>query len=53
MDHRRTGISIDILFNNSSGFETGKLIKRHVREYPALRPLTIVLKVFLVRISVK
>jgi DNA polymerase sigma len=27
LDHRRTGISIDICLNNTSGLSTGKLIK--------------------------
>ena len=48
-DHARTGISVDICLNNSSGLVTGKLIKGFVRKYPPLRPLTIVLKMFLVR----
>ena len=49
LDHAASGISVDILVNNSSGFETGKLIKKYVRDYPPLRPLTIVLKIYLVR----
>jgi non-canonical poly(A) RNA polymerase PAPD5/7 len=48
MDHAISGISIDILINNSSGYETGKLIKKYVRDYPPLRPLTIALKIYLV-----
>ena len=48
-DHRRTGISVDICLNNDSGLHTGKLIKGFVRAYPPLRPLTLVLKMFLVR----
>jgi len=47
LDHRRTGISIDICLNNTSGLSTGKLIKGFVRTYPPLRPLTMVLKMFL------
>jgi non-canonical poly(A) RNA polymerase PAPD5/7 len=48
-DHRRSGISVDICVNNDSGITTGKLLRKYVREYPPLRPLTMVLKVFLVR----
>lgn len=48
MDHAASGISVDILCNNFSGVETGKLMKKFVREYPPLRPLTILLKYFLV-----
>jgi hypothetical protein len=48
-DHRRSGISVDICVNNDSGITTGRLLRKYVREYPPLRPLTMVLKVFLVR----
>lgn len=48
MDHLSSGIAIDVCINNSSGLDTGKLIKKFVRQYPPLRPLTMVLKVFLV-----
>eukprot|EP01038_Epipyxis_sp_PR26KG_P013133 gene13133-17600_t len=46
-DHRLTGIPIDICINNDSGLKTGKLMRKFVRDYPPLRPLTIVLKLFL------
>lgn len=46
-DHLQTKISVDICINNASGLETGKLIQDYVRDFPALRPLTMVLKVFL------
>lgn len=52
LDHIASGISVDILCSNEYGmaaFETGKLLKRLVGDYPALRPLTILLKVFLVQ----
>lgn len=47
-DHRKSGISVDICINNDSGVRTGKLIRKFVREYPPLRPLVLVLKMFLV-----
>ena len=46
-DHRDTGISVDILVNNDDGLTTGKLIQRLSREFPPLRPLIIILKMFL------
>lgn len=49
MDHIASGISIDILCNNDSGIETGRILKKHVKDFPALKPLTVLLKVFLVR----
>jgi non-canonical poly(A) RNA polymerase PAPD5/7 len=48
LDHKKTGIAVDICINNDSGLRTGKLIRRFVREYPPLRPLVLVLKIFLV-----
>ena len=48
LDHIRSGYSVDICCNNSSGAETGELVRRFAREYPPLRPLTLVLKIFLV-----
>lgn len=48
LDHI-VGVSVDILFNNSSGLSTATLMKRLAREFPPLRPLTIVLKTFLVQ----
>ena len=48
LDHARSGLSVDICINNDSGSRTGALIRRYVREYPPLRPLTLVLKLFLV-----
>lgn len=50
-DHRKSGISVDICINNDSGVRTGKLIRKFVREYPPLRPLVLVLKMFLVSFS--
>jgi len=50
-DHRKSGISVDICINNDSGVRTGKLIRKFVREYPPLRPLVLVLKMFLVGFS--
>lgn len=51
LDHIASGISVDILCSNEYGmaaFETGKIMKRFVSDYPALKPLTILLKIFLV-----
>jgi DNA polymerase sigma len=50
MDHASSGISFDILLNNSSGLETGRLIRRYVKRFPQLRPLAITLKIYLVNI---
>jgi non-canonical poly(A) RNA polymerase PAPD5/7 len=47
-DDKKSGVSVDICINNDSGLSTGKMIRRFVREYPQLRPLVMVLKVFLV-----
>jgi DNA polymerase sigma len=51
-DHRRSQLSVDICINNDSGIRTGQLIRKFVREYPPLRPLVLILKVFLVRLSI-
>ncbi len=48
LDHTESGISVDICVNNDSGLKTGKIVRKLVRDYPPLRPLTIVLKIFLV-----
>ena len=50
LDHLRSGISVDICCNNSSGLDTGKLVTEMSRVYPPLRPLTMLLKTFLVAI---
>mmetsp|Transcript_11533 Transcript_11533/g.25635 ORF Transcript_11533/g.25635 Transcript_11533/m.25635 type:complete len:395 (+) Transcript_11533:138-1322(+) len=47
LDHRLSGISVDICINNDSGLRTGKLIRRFVRQFPPLRPMVLVLKLFL------
>jgi len=46
MDHK-LGISVDVCCNNDTGLNTGAFIKQMVNQYPPLRPLTMVLKVFL------
>ncbi len=51
LDHTSSGISVDICVNQDSGMKTGKIVRKLVRDYPPLRPLTIVLKIFLVRFS--
>ena len=48
LDHRQSGLSMDICINNLTGEETGNFIESAVAEYPSLRYLTIVLKMFLV-----
>lgn len=52
MDHISSGISLDVCINQDSGLKTGKIVRKLVRDYPPLRPLTIVLKVFLVCFTV-
>eukprot|EP01039_Chlorochromonas_danica_P001099 gene1099-1192_t len=46
-DHSATGISVDICLNNDSGVRTGKIMVDYMREFPALKPLLCVLKVYL------
>jgi hypothetical protein len=46
-----SGVSVDIVINNSDGIATAKLMKKYVREFPPLKPLTVLLKVFLVENS--
>ena len=41
MDHRFSGLSVDILVNNDSGLRTGASIRRLANDYPPLRPLTL------------
>ena len=48
MDHISSGLSVDICINNETGQETGQFVAQAIQQYPALRPLTIVLKIFLV-----
>ena len=47
-DHYPSGISFDICMNNTSGMDSGKLIRDYVKIYPQLRPLAITLKIYLV-----
>jgi predicted nucleotidyltransferase len=49
LDHGKSGISVDIAINNDSGFRTGQLIRQFVKDFPPLRPMVLVLKMFLVR----
>lgn len=42
-----TGVSIDISFNSSNGPRNTEIVKSFIKEYPASRPLTIVVKHFL------
>lgn len=47
LDHIKGRLSVDICINNSNGLNTGKLIKKYIRLYPPLRPLMLVIKLFL------
>ena len=47
LDHARAKVAVDICCNNNSGLETGKLMRSFARKFPSMRPLTMVLKVFL------
>eukprot|EP00606_Chrysophyceae_sp_TOSAG23-5_P000844 GSChrysophyteH2.ASY1.ANO1.516.1 assembled CDS len=47
LDHRASGISVDICVMESSGLVTGALVKEMVATYPPMLPLTILLKQFL------
>jgi DNA polymerase sigma len=47
LDHKLTGISVDICINNSSGIDTGNLMRNYLQSYPMLRPLALVIKVYL------
>lgn len=44
-----SGISVDVSFDVSNGPENVALIKDYLRRYPALRPLVLVLKCFLLQ----
>jgi len=47
LDHAASGLGVDICVNNNSGVMAARLIRKYCSEYPVLRPLGIVLKVFL------
>ena len=42
-----TGVSIDASFNSANGPRNTEIVKRFIQEYPASRPLTLVVKHFL------
>lgn len=44
---RLTGLPVDISFNVASGLDGAKFLKAQMIKYPALRPLVLVLKLFL------
>lgn len=48
---RFSGISIDIAFEQESGLATRALINDYIRRYPAVRPLALVMKYFLMQVS--
>lgn len=50
LDHERTGVSVDICINNDQGIRTGQLVKQYLADFPALKPLMLVMKIFLVRL---
>lgn len=50
LDHERTGVSVDICINNDQGIRTGELVKQYLADFPALKPLMLVMKIFLVRV---
>ena len=49
--HVPLSLSFWTMIWHDSGITTGKLIRHYVREYPPLRPLTMVLKVFLSQVD--
>jgi non-canonical poly(A) RNA polymerase PAPD5/7 len=51
LDHLESKIAMDICINSDSGLKTGAMITKFLKEYPPLRPLTIVLKIFLVSLK--
>ena len=44
-----TDIKVDISFNMKTGVESVSLIKEFIREFPALEPLVLLLKQFLLQ----
>jgi DNA polymerase sigma len=50
-DHSESGLSVDICINHDSGLRTGEYMNKMMTVYPPLRPLTLILKIFLVSIS--
>ena len=46
-DHARTHIAFDVSFDIESGLRTGKIVKKFIRQLPAMRPIVLVLKYFL------
>ena len=47
LDHSESGVGVDICVNNASGVSAAKLMCAFLQRYPCLRPLGIVLKVYL------
>ena len=47
LQHKKSGIHMDICFDQQSGLSTAKYIQDRMIEYPQLKPLTMVLKHFL------
>lgn len=47
-DHSESNLSVDICINHDSGLRTGELILKASEQYPPLKPLSLVLKTFLV-----
>ena len=49
MDHKATGISLDICCNEATGIEAASLVSTFSKDYPPFKYLTMVLKCFLAR----
>jgi non-canonical poly(A) RNA polymerase PAPD5/7 len=51
MEHKHTRISVDISVNTDSGLKTGQIMLQYIKDAPALKPLALVLKMFLVSVT--
>jgi non-canonical poly(A) RNA polymerase PAPD5/7 len=47
LDHAASGLGVDICVNNVTGVTAAQFVARQCRQHPALRPLGMVLKIFL------
>lgn len=46
---QKCGLRADVVFNQPDGLETSKFIRKRLKEYPAMKPLLILLKYFLLQ----
>lgn len=46
-DHISSKLSVDIIINNNSGLDSGKLMKSYIKKYPPIKHLILVLKTYL------